>query len=140
MKVVTLLIFSIGFRLVHSQSFIRAISAYPQLSNFTDLMTNNPTFAESLLNTSVSNGEQTVLVPSNEAFNKYKQTTGHSIQSLGRDKMEKLLQYHTLNASLTSAVLAKEQNMVVLTQVVDTEYKKRGGGDKTKINTNWQRR
>jgi uncharacterized surface protein with fasciclin (FAS1) repeats len=138
MKIVTLLLSSVWFHLVHSQSFIRAISAYPELSDFATLMINNPTFAESLLNTSVINGVQTVLVPSNAAFTSYQQTTGHSIESLDPNTIQNLLQYHTLNASLTSTILAEQPDIVVSTQLTDPMYNRRGGANNTNINSDGQ--
>src|SRR5207248_5008938 len=82
--------------------------------------------------------QQTVLVPNNDAFIKYQQTTGHSIGSLSPNTTRNLLQYHTLNTSLTSAILAKQQNMVVSTQLVDEKYNSRGGADDTNLDTNGQ--
>jgi uncharacterized surface protein with fasciclin (FAS1) repeats len=122
MKVVRLLLFLVGFHLVHSQSFLSAISAYPQLSNFTNLMKMNFTLAESLLNTSLVGGEQTILVPSNTAFTKYQQTTGKPFQSSGPKHIQTTLQYHTLNASLTSAILAQKPDIVLSTQLTDPKY------------------
>ena len=122
MKVVRLLLLLAGFHLVHSQSFLSAISAYPQLSDFTNLMKINPTLAQSLLNTSLVGGEQTILVPSNTAFTKYQQTTGHPFQSRGPKHIQTTLQYHTLNASLTSAILAQQPDIVISTQLTDPKY------------------
>jgi uncharacterized surface protein with fasciclin (FAS1) repeats len=138
MKVVTLVLFSIGFHLAHSQSFISAISAYPELSEFTNLMINNSTLAESLLVTSVVQSVQTILVPSNDAFAKYQQTTGHPFESLGPNYIQRILQYHTLNTSLTSATLAKQPDIVVSTQLTDTEYNAIGSPENTNLNTKGQ--
>jgi uncharacterized surface protein with fasciclin (FAS1) repeats len=138
MKVVRLLLFSTGFYLVHSQSFISAISAYTELSEFTNLMINNSTLAESLLNTSVVHRVQTILAPSNDAFAKYQQTTGRPFESLDPNYIQRILQYHTLNTSLTSAILAKQPDIVVSTQLTDTEYNEMGSADNTNLNTNGQ--
>lgn len=138
MKVVTLVLFSTGFHLTHSQSFISAISAYPELSEFTNLMINDSTLAESLLNTSVVHNVQTILVPSNDAFAKYQKTTGHPFESLGPNHIQKILQYHTLNTSLTSATLAKQADIVVSTQLTDIEYDAIGSVENTNLHTNGQ--
>ena len=122
MKVVRLLLFLAGFHLVHSQSLLSAISAYPQLSDFTHLLKINSTLAQSLLNTSLVGGEQTILVPSNTAFTKYQQTTGQAFESSGPKHIQTTLQYHTLNASLTSAVLAQKPDIVLSTQLTDPQY------------------
>jgi len=138
MKVVRLLLFSTGFYLVHSQSFISAISAYTELSEFTNLMKNNSTLAESLLNTSLVDGVQTILAPSNDAFAKYQQTSGQLFESLDPNYIQTILQYHTLNMSLTSATLADQPDIVVSTQLTDTEYNNIGSADNTNLNTNGQ--
>jgi uncharacterized surface protein with fasciclin (FAS1) repeats len=138
MKVVRLLIFLAGFHLVHSQSFINAISAYPQLSDFTNLMKINSTLAQSLLNTSVVGGEQTILVPSNAAFTKYQQTTGQAFESSGPKHIRTILQYHTLNASLTSAILAQKPDLVLSTQLTDPKYNLIGSTANTNLNVKGQ--
>jgi uncharacterized surface protein with fasciclin (FAS1) repeats len=138
MMAVTLLLWAAGFHLAHSQSFIRAIAAYPQLSDFTSLMINDTALAESLLDTSVIDGVQTILVPSNDAFTKYQQATGHSIESLDPSYLLTILQYHTLNMSLTSAILAEQPEIVVSTQLTNPEYNGIGGANNTNLNTNSQ--
>lgn len=138
MKVVTLVLFLTGFHLTHSQSFISAISAYPQLSEFTNLMINNSTLAELLLATSVVHNVQTILVPSNDAFANYQQTTGHPFESLGPNYIQRTLQYHTLNMSLTSATLAAQPDVVVSTQLTDPEYDAIGGAENTNLKSKGQ--
>ncbi|KAI9772570.1 MAG: hypothetical protein M1839_002452 [Geoglossum umbratile] len=126
MKPHTLLLLLLGVRLTHSKSFIDAISSYPRLSNFTQLMVENPPFADLLLGATSTQGIQTILVPSNTAFSKYENDTGHSIESLDPNIIQRLIQYHTLNSSLTSSELANRAGVVVSSQLVDINYDNRG--------------
>ncbi|KAH0536743.1 hypothetical protein FGG08_006415 [Glutinoglossum americanum] len=127
MKLPSLLLLTALFRLARSQSFIDAISAFPQLSSFASFLNNNTTYAATLLNVTRS---QTILVPSNSAFTEYRNVTGHSIESLGPDTVQRILQYHTLNATLKSGDLAggaaAQRGVVVGTQLVDKRYNDRG--------------
>ena len=125
MRLRALVLFLAGLRLAHSKSFVDAILDYPKLSNFTQLMKENPRFAE-LLNTTNTQGIQTILVPSNNAFSKYKDDTGHLIEYLDQNIIERLIQYHTLNSSLTSSELANPAGIVVSSQLVDIQYNNRG--------------
>jgi uncharacterized surface protein with fasciclin (FAS1) repeats len=98
----------------------------------------NSTIAQSLLNTSVVGGVQTILVPSNDAFTKYLGTTGHPFESIGPKQIRTILQYHTLNASLTSAILAHNPDIVLSTQLTDTQYNLIGSTANTNLNVKGQ--
>jgi hypothetical protein len=122
-----ILLFTFFFRLVHSQSFTKALSAYPQLSNFTDLLQSNPALATALLNVTK---EQTILVPSNSAFSAYQSLSGQSIEALDPSTFQRIIQYHTLNATLKTGDLSggasAGRGVVVSSQLVDSRYNRRG--------------
>ncbi|KAH0543423.1 hypothetical protein FGG08_002281 [Glutinoglossum americanum] len=130
-----LLLLALLSPLTHSQSFIEAISAYPQLSNFTALLLNDTSLTASLLNTTSHN--QTILAPSNTAFLQYQTLTGQSIEAVDPNLLINTLQYHTLNATLNSQSLKSgataQKGAVVGTQLIDTRYNRKGKLDESNI-------
>lgn len=85
-----------------AQSLLNATARYSQLSNFNDLLLNYPDAAASLL-TNFSSGDrkQTVLVPNNDAFTNYRLQRGAGISSLSSSDIGNVLNYHTLQGSLS---------------------------------------
>ncbi|KAH0551177.1 hypothetical protein GP486_007492, partial [Trichoglossum hirsutum] len=122
-----LLLFAFFTRFVRPQHFIDAISTYSQLSNFTALLHANPSFATALLNTTK---DQTILVPSNSAFSAYQSQLGRSVEALDPAVVQRIIQYHSLNATLKAGDLsngaAAARGVVVSSQLVDSRYNDRG--------------
>jgi len=130
--------FSLGIRtifwfshfafVVKAQSFLKAISAYPQLSNFTNLLTQNPSLASSLLSSSAST-PQTVLVPDDDAFLSFLKSTGQSFSNQSQDYLLAVGQYHILNGNLTSQDFLHAEGITVPTGLTGPTYDNRTAGD-----------
>ena len=68
--------------IVGAQSLLNATGAYPELSDFRQLLLNSPSDALGLLtNFTLGSQLQTILIPNNNAFNSYRQTTESNISS-----------------------------------------------------------
>ncbi|KAI9770480.1 MAG: hypothetical protein M1839_003195 [Geoglossum umbratile] len=106
-----------------SRSFLDAISSYPDLSNFTSLVTKYPAFSATFLN---GTGGITLLAPSNIAFLYYQYESGRSIDTLDDEIISRVLQYHTLNATVKSQDMTVPGGAVVGSQLVDKTYNNRG--------------
>lgn len=113
-----------------SQSLLDAISGYPELSNFTALMTDNPALAGALLtsNRSSLSGPSTVLVPDNSAFTKVSALYNVSMQSLSIEQLEPYLQYHLLVGQVTTENLTAELGVTVPTFLTGPQYNNRSAG------------
>jgi hypothetical protein len=97
-----LAVFSLIF-VASAQTFLEAISQYPQLANFTTLMNNNPGLAGALLTSNASSLTSiTVLVPDNSAFDKLQKLLGVPVGSLSVAQLEPVLSYHLLVNELTT--------------------------------------
>jgi Fasciclin domain len=116
-----------GF-VAQAQSFLIAISAYPQLSNFTNLLMTNPGLASSLLSFSAST-PQTVLVPDDNAFLSFQQSTGQSFSNQSQDYLQAVGQYHILNGNLTSQDFLHAEGITVPTGLTGPTYNNRTAGD-----------
>jgi len=112
---------------VQAQSFLTAISAYPQLSNFSNLLSNNPVLASSLLTFSAL-APQTVLVPDNGAFLSFEQATGQTVPSLSQGLLQPLIQYHTLSGLFTSQNFTAPEGITVPTGLMGPTYDNRTAG------------
>ncbi|RDW82984.1 hypothetical protein BP5796_04475 [Coleophoma crateriformis] len=112
---------------VRAQSFLEAIGAYPQLSNFTSLLTNYPVLASSLLSASAIS-PQTVMVPDNTAFLKYENSTGISISAIPTDDLVPVVDYHILSGLYLSQNFATPQGITVPTYLVGPQYNNRTAG------------
>ncbi|KAL9592279.1 MAG: hypothetical protein Q9179_006877 [Wetmoreana sp. 5 TL-2023] len=130
MKYPVLLASSVAIVAVHAQSLLNATAAYPQLSNFNDLLSGFPDVAESLL-TNISGifGRQTILVPSNDAFNAYRQQNGASISSLSSSDVGNILDYHTLQGALSSSDIQRPGGLISSTALTDRRYANREVSD-----------
>ncbi|KAL9007955.1 MAG: hypothetical protein Q9173_006872 [Seirophora scorigena] len=116
-----------------AQSLLNATARYPQLSNFNDLLSSFPDVAASLLtNISVSPQRQTILVPSNAAFDAYRQRNGASVGSLSSSDVGNILNYHTVQGALSSSDIQQPSGLVSNTALTDPAYADRevltGGG------------
>ena len=83
-----------------AQSLLNVTALDPQLSDFNDLLLAKPDAAVGLL-TNFSSGrqKQTILVPSNGAFDEYRLRAGSSFSSLSSSDLGNVLNYHTLQGS-----------------------------------------
>ena len=106
-----------------AQSLLNATAGYSQLSNFNDLLLNYPEAAASLL-TNFSSGDQktTILVPNNDAFTRYRLQNGASISSLSSSDVGNILNYHTLQGSLSSSDLQTPGGLVSNTALQNETY------------------
>lgn len=126
MKYSVLVTTSLAVAVVRAQSLLNATARYPQLSNFTSLLSSFPDVAASLL-TNVSSllNQQTVLVPSNDAFNAYRRQRGANISSLSSSDVGNILNYHTLQGALSSSDIQKPGGLVSNTALTNSTYANR---------------
>src|SRR5271155_5361204 len=112
-----------------AQSFLTAISQFPQLSNFTSLMYDNPGLAGALLTSNATSLTQiTVLVPDNSAFDMLEARLGAPIGSLTVEQLEPILQYHVLVGRLTTSNFTVQNGTTVPTLLTGPEYNNRSAG------------
>ena len=123
-------IFSACFAVwAEAQSFLAAISQFPQLSNFTTLMNDNPELAGSLLTSNATSLTQiTVLVPDNFAFDMLEAKLGVPIGSLTVEQLEPILQYHVLVGGLTTNNFTVQNGTTVPTFLNGPLYNNRSAG------------
>ena len=119
--------FSFCVALFSSQSFAQSLLAatalYPQLSDFSELIKEYPRAAANLLTNFTSKDQkQTILIPSNDAFGKYRLQSGVSISSLSSSDVENILNYHTLQGSLSSSDLQRPGGLVSSTALRNQNY------------------
>ena len=83
-----------------AQSLLNVTALDPQLSDFNHLLLTQPDAAANLL-TNFSSGreKQTILVPSNGAFDRYRLRAGSSFSSLSSSDLGNVLNYHSLQGS-----------------------------------------
>lgn len=106
-----------------AQSLLAATARYPQLSDFTELITNYPRAAADLLTNLTSRDQkQTILIPSNDAFGQYRLQSGASISSLSSSDVGNILNYHTLQGSLSSSDLQRPGGLVSNTALRNESY------------------
>ena len=110
-----------------AQSLLKAISTYPQLSNFTSLFNSNPALASLLLSIS-PDAPQTVLIPDDDAFQRFQNSTGQSIASQPQDYLQALITYHILNGNLTSQDFLHPKGITVPSGLTGPTYDNRTAG------------
>ncbi|KAI9819492.1 MAG: hypothetical protein M1827_006940 [Pycnora praestabilis] len=115
----------LGASVVSAQSFLNATGAYPQLSDFRQLLQNNSQLAAGLLSATSSGPQQTILVPSNDAFDTYIQQTGDGIGSLSSSDLQNIINYHSLQGALSSSDLQTPGGLVSNTALTDPMYANR---------------
>lgn len=113
-----------------SQSLLEAISTYPQLSNFTTLMTDNPGLAGALLTSNASSltGESTILVPDNSAFSKISALYKLPMSNLTVEQLEPYLEYHLLVGLWGAQNFTAPQGLTVPTYLTGPTYNNRSAG------------
>ena len=113
----------------NAQSFLTAISQFPQLSNFTSLMYDNPSLAGALLTSNASSLAQiTVLVPDNSAFDKLEVKLKAPVGSLTVQQLEPILQYHLLVGQLTTDNFTVQNGTTVPTFLTGPMFNNRSAG------------
>ena len=114
-----------------AQTLLEAISTFPELSNFTTLMTDNPDLAGALLTSNASSltGTSTILVPDNSAFTKVSALYNVSMQNLSVQQLEPYLQYHLLVGQVTTENLTAENGITVPTFLTGPTFNNRSAGD-----------
>lgn len=120
---------------VTAQSFLDAIGPYSQLSSFRQLLLQNATLAADLFGNATTDGingrnmtEQTILIPSNDAFSSFPLSKARSISSLSSSDLSDLLKYHTQQGALSSTDLQKPGGLLSNTALQDSQYDNRGLG------------
>jgi hypothetical protein len=108
-------------------SFVEAISAYPQLSNFTSLLESNPGLA-SPFNAISPSAPQTVLVPDNDAFLSFQNSTGQSFASEPYDYIQAVISYQLLNGNLSSQDFLHPAGITIPTGLTGPTYDNRTAG------------
>ncbi|KAK5075344.1 hypothetical protein LTS08_001590 [Lithohypha guttulata] len=113
-----------------AQSLLEAISTFPQLSNFTALMTDNPQLAGALLtsNSSSLTGQSTILVPDNSAFTKVSALYNVSMGNLSIQQLEPYLQYHLLAGLVTADNFTASEGVTVPTYLTGPTFNNRSAG------------
>lgn len=111
---------------VHAQSLLDATARFTQLSDLNDLLSSFPEVAASLL-TNVSTGpeQQTILVPSNKAFDTYRQQNNANISSLSSSDVGNILNYHTLQGALSSSDIQRPGGLISSTALTNSTYANR---------------
>lgn len=114
----------------HAQTLLEAISGFPELSNFTNLLTNNPDVANALLTSNYTSLSEpaTVLVPDNSAFTKVSALYNISMQTLSLEELEPYLQYHVLVGPVTTENLTTPGGVTVPTFLSGPTYNNRSAG------------
>lgn len=113
-----------------AQTFLQAISQYPQLANFTTLMTANPGLAGALLTSNATSlTKTTVLVPDNSAFDKLQTLLGVPVGSLSVAQLEPVLSYHVLVNELTTDNFTVANGTTEPTFLTGPLYNNRTAGD-----------
>jgi hypothetical protein len=108
-------------------SFVEAISAYPQLSNFTNLLQSNGGLTSSFYSFSAS-APQTVLVPDNNAFLSFQNSTGQSVASQPYNYLQAVISYQILNGNLSSQDFLHPAGITVPTGLTGPTYDNRTAG------------
>ncbi|KAL8660942.1 MAG: hypothetical protein Q9202_006066 [Teloschistes flavicans] len=126
MKSTYLITVSIAIAAIHAQSLLDATAPYPQLSDFNQLLSGFPDVAASLI-TNVSSllSKQTILVPSNGAFDNYRRQTNSNISSLSSSDIGNILNYHSLQGALSSSDIQQPGGLISSTALTDPLYANR---------------
>ncbi|KAL8689704.1 MAG: hypothetical protein Q9218_004685 [Villophora microphyllina] len=110
----------------NAQSLLNATAPYAQLSDFNQLLSSFPDIAASLLtNFSSILTRQTILVPSNGAFDNYRQQMGSNISSLSSSDIGNILNYHTLQGALSSSDIQQPGGLISSTALTNPTYANR---------------
>ncbi|KAL8994283.1 MAG: hypothetical protein Q9169_005699 [Polycauliona sp. 2 TL-2023] len=126
MKLLLLVRIVVAATSVQAQSLLDATARYPQLSNFNELLSSFPDLATGLVtNITTGSTRQTILVPSNDAFDNYQRQNGASVGSLSSSDVGNILSYHTLQGSLSSTDIQQPNGLISETALRDPGYARR---------------
>lgn len=128
MKLITLLSLLVKASIVSAQSLLNATANYTQLSDFRLLLMTNANAATRLLtNVTLSAGQKiTVLIPSNDAFAQFQQNNSMPVSALASSDLANILDYHTLQGSLSSSDLQQPMGLTAPTALTNQTYDNRG--------------
>lgn len=128
MKLIILLSLLVEATIVSAQSLLNATANYTQLSDFRQLLMTNPNAATRLLtNVTLSAGQKiTVLIPSNNAFTQFQQNNSMPVSALASSDLANILDYHTLQGSLSSSDLQQPMGLTAPTALTNQTYDNRG--------------
>ena len=112
---------------IRALSFVQAISLYPQLSNFTSLLNSNQGLVQ-LFSSFSSSAPQTVLVPDDNAFVAFQQSTGQSFASQSYDYIQNVINYQLLNGNLKSQDFSHPAGTTVPTGLTGPTFDNRTAG------------
>jgi hypothetical protein len=119
MKLTSSLLFLSLLSDAYCQGLIEAISAYPQLSQFADLLREHPIYVANVSNQSTP---ITILASTNQAFINYEEATGHSVHSLSRDFVVDTLLYQTFNQTVQPSDYSTPNGYIAETWLTDPNY------------------
>jgi transforming growth factor-beta-induced protein len=105
-----------------------AIASYPDLSSFKSLLDSSSKHFDGILSGD-SSKNITVLIPTNEAFTKYADNNQNNpVTSLPDSNLTILMQYHIIDAAVTSTTVKAPRGITAPTLLKDTQYNNRSGG------------
>lgn len=128
MKLIRLLALLVEVSTVSAQSLLNATANYSQLSDFRQLLMTNPNAASRLLTNVTLSADQkiTVLIPNNDAFTRYQRNNGMPVSALASSDLANVLDYHSLQGSLSSSDLQQPMGLVAATALTNQTYDNRG--------------
>lgn len=114
------------------QDLLVALSRYPELSTFSDVVRNLPGGLQSILPSGLlSNSTRgvTILVPDNKAFLDFTKSVGiPDVLELPANQLLPLLSYHVLASNLTGEDMAAPDGLIVPTSLQGEQYNNRTAG------------
>jgi hypothetical protein len=133
MRVFNCLALALGFgRSALCQDLVVALSGYPDLSTFSDVVRNLPGGLQSILPSGLlpnSTRGVTILVPDNEAFVDFTKSVGvPDVLDLPANQLLALLSYHVLASNLTGEDMAAPDGLIVPTSLQGEQYNNRSAG------------
>lgn len=103
------------------------IAQYPELSQFSRVLSDNPSLT-SIFPTNSTRG-LTLLVPNNDAFQKFFDATNSSFDKIGNASLVSILKYHIMVANLTSQNFTQDsRGLTVPTLLREEKYNNRTAG------------
>lgn len=124
-----LLLWSLLWAYAGAQDFVTAISQFPELSRFTELMNRNPSLAGALLTANATSLDGiTVLVPDNSAFDKVAVVLNLTMSNLTVEQIQPFLEYHILVGQFTSNNFTNPRGLTIPTYLNGPTYNNRTAG------------
>lgn len=105
-----------------------ALEVYDQLTTFAGILAQNPRLFDLVINPNTTSNI-TVLAPTNDAITTFLQTAGvNKLDEIPTADLYALLQYHVLDAPMTSANLSLPHGITVPTTLRDSQFDNRTAG------------